>query len=301
MSNYGVQPTGFVRKPLSVILSEVEASLITEFGPGVIQTSQSPLGQLNGLMADLITELWEVAEDVYQSYDPTQAEGTRLDILGSVRLVKRGGGESDEVYRQAITNDDTARITYADFIRALKSISGVTYAQVFANETGLNNSYNMPPNTVTAAVLGGDEDEIADVVNDYVAPGISMFGNTVTNIDIDGYCRAIKFVRPVEIEISMRVFVKMDATNKGCPAPSPSAVASALLSYLTDIETRPWNGQSISPYLIRQFIESKFSGVQFFSFLAIRGDDPTATEQSNLDFPFFEIAKVVSVSVEEIA
>ncbi|MDT9702267.1 hypothetical protein, partial [Streptomyces sp. P17] len=104
------------------------------------------------------------------------------------------------------------------------------YAQVFANEEGLDNEYGMPPNTVTAGVLGGDEDEIADVVNDYVAPGVTMYGNTIINIDIDGYCRAIKFVRPVEIEISMRVFVKLDATNRGCPAPSPSAIASALLT-----------------------------------------------------------------------
>ena len=57
MTDYGVQSTGYVRKPLSVILSEIEASMTTEFGPGVIQTSQSPFGQLNGLMADLVAEV----------------------------------------------------------------------------------------------------------------------------------------------------------------------------------------------------------------------------------------------------
>ena len=64
MTDYGVQPTGFVRKPLAVILAEIESSLITEFGPGVIQTPQSPLGQINGTFADIMAEMWELFEDV---------------------------------------------------------------------------------------------------------------------------------------------------------------------------------------------------------------------------------------------
>jgi hypothetical protein len=86
---YGVVPTGFNRKSFNTILLEIENAMVTEFGPSVIQTSQSPFGQLNGLMADLITTLWEYAEDVYQSYDVEQAEGTRLDALATLRLMKQ--------------------------------------------------------------------------------------------------------------------------------------------------------------------------------------------------------------------
>lgn len=299
MSDYGVKPTGFVRKPISVVLAEMEASLITEFGPGVVQTSQSPLGQLNGLMADIVTELWELGEDIYQSYDPEQAEGSRLDILGNIRLIKRGSTESDVLYRQAITNADTARITYADFIRALKSINGVTYAQVFANEEGRDNKYGMPPNTVTAAVLGGDDLDIADIVNDFAVPGISLYGNTIVNLQIDDYCRALKFVRPLEIETSLKINVKLDATARGCPAPSPAAIATALLNYLTDNETRPWNGQAVDEFLVRQFIESNFPGTRFSSMVGSRADRPEMSS-GNIEFVFFEIAKVVSVEVEGI-
>ena len=88
MTDYGVQPTGFVRKPLNVILAEIEAAMITEFGPDAIQTAQSPFGQLNGLFADLANELWERAEDIYLSHDPDQAEGNRLDTIGRVRQIK---------------------------------------------------------------------------------------------------------------------------------------------------------------------------------------------------------------------
>lgn len=295
--SYGITPAGFSRKPLAVILAEIEAQLITEFGPNVIQTSQSPLGQLNGLMADMIAEAWELAEDVYQSYDPNQAEGSRLDILGNLRLVKRGIGEDDTVYRQAITNIDTARITYADFIRALKSIPGVSFAQVFANDTGSNNSYGMPPNTVTAAVIGGDDLEIAKVINDFATPGVTLYGNTVINTDTEGYCRPVKFVRPLLIDTEIKVMVRLDPTARGCPAPAPSAIASALLEYLTDPETRPWNGQDITPFLVRQFIESRFPGTQFHSLSGVRLDRPDETAAS-INFIFFEMANVISVEAE---
>lgn len=295
--SYGILPAGFSRKPLAVILAEIETQLITELGPEVIQTSQSPLGQINGLFADMISELWDVAEDVYQSYDPLQAESTRLDILGNIRLIKRGASENDASYRQAITNDDTARITYADFIRSLKTIPGVTYARIFTNETGQNNEFGMPANTVSAVVIGGEDLAVADVVNDYVAPGVSMYGNTVANLAIDGYCRALKFVRPLEIETTLQVTIKLDATARGCPAPSPNAVATALLEYLNAEETRPWNGQPLDAYVVRQFIESTFPGTRFFSMVAVRADRPEQPGGS-IDFAFFEIAKVVSVEVE---
>ena len=85
MADYGVQSEGFVRKPLSIVLAEIESALITEFGPGFVQTPQTPMGQINGIFAEAVAKLWEHAEDIYQSYDPDQAEGTRLDTLGRLR------------------------------------------------------------------------------------------------------------------------------------------------------------------------------------------------------------------------
>lgn len=76
MTDYGVTSSGYVRKPLATILAELEAAMRTQFGAGVIQTAVSPLGQLNGLVADLLAEVDERNLDLYQSYDPDQAEGT---------------------------------------------------------------------------------------------------------------------------------------------------------------------------------------------------------------------------------
>lgn len=294
MSEYGVQPTGFVRKPLSAILAEIEASLITEFGPGVIQTPQSPLGQINGLMADLVAGLWELGEDVYQSVDPDQAEGARLETLAKIRLLERGR-ESDEAFRRSLTNAGVARVGMADFQRALIGLPGVSYAKVFVNETSAVDANGIPPNTIAAAVIGGDDLEVGTVVNRYVTPGISTHGNVPIQTDEDGFCRQFQIVRPIEVPVSLTIEVRMQSGD--CPAPAPTAVAAALLGYLTAAETRPANGQPITPFIIRQFIESTFPQVEFVYFSGVRDETRTGM---NVPILFFEIARVEEIQINVV-
>lgn len=299
MTIYGVRPEGFVRKPLATILSEVEAQLITEFGPEIVQTAQSPLGQLNGLFADMVTNLWEIAEDVYQSYDPDQSEGVRLDSLGRLRLVARAAGEADSVYRKSVTNEGAARITLADLVRAVQNVEGVTFCQVFVNEKSYDDDNQMPSNTIAVAMLGGEDEAVAEAANRFIPPGISTHGNHPVPIVEDGYCRVIRLVRPVEIETTLRVVLKMSPQRLGCPAPSPSAVGNALFTFLTSAETRPWNGQDITPYLLRSFIEAEFAGVEFVSLTGLKAEFPEQYE-GGIPFSFYEIAVVTEISVEVI-
>lgn len=294
MSEYGVQPTGFVRKPLSAILAEIEASLITEFGPGVIQTPQSPLGQLNGLMADLVAGLWELGEDVYQSVDPDQAEGARLETLAKIRLLERGR-ESDEAFRRSLTNAGVARVGMADFQRALIGLPGVSYAKVFVNETSAVDANGIPPNTIAAAVIGGDDLAVGAVVNRYVTPGISTHGNVPIQTDEDGFCRQFQIVRPIEVPVSLTIEVRMQSGD--CPAPAPAAIAAALLGYLMAAETRPANGQPITPFIIRQFIESTFPQVEFVYFSGVRDETRTGMDVPIL---FFEIARVEEIQINVV-
>lgn len=299
MTTYGVTPTGFVIKPLAVILDEIEQQLVTEFGPGVIQTPQSPLGQINGLFADQIAQMWEAAEDIYQSYDPDQAEGTRLDTLGRLRLVSRGEGEDDPRFRLAITNEGTARVTLADLARAVQNVDGVRFRQVFVNETSTTDENQMPPNTVAVAALGGEDMEVAAAINRFVPPGISTHGNVALSTIEDGFCRTIRMIRPVETGVDLEISVRMSATRRGCPAPSPTAVGNALLVYLTNADTRPWNGQAINAYLIRSFVEAEFDGVEFVSLSGLKEEFPERF-QSEVPFAFFEIAEVRSISITVI-
>ncbi|GFO80970.1 MAG: hypothetical protein A49_05970 [Methyloceanibacter sp.] len=291
MSEYGVQPTGFVRKPLTVILAEIEAAMITEFGPDVIQTPQSPFGQLNGTFADLVNELWERAEDLYQSYDPDQAEGTRLDTLGRIRLLPRGQADDAE-FRGAITNAGRARIDLQDLSRAIAGLEGVTYSQVFTNEAG-EVSPDLGGGTVAVAVIGGVDEEIATTMRRYIVPGVNTYGNYVVSSEIDGYCRSSYVIRPIPIPITLTLDVRASNDRFGCPPPSPTAIREALI---TDWYATRLNGLDVTSFTLRSLIESRFPNIELVSFVAER-DAIEGSDNQPVAIGFIEIAELAEKDI----
>jgi hypothetical protein len=288
---YGVIPSGFELKRLPEILADIEAANVATFGPGVVQTAATPLGQMNGLHADLTATLWELALTVYQSLDPDQAEGARLDQIAKLRLLSRATDESDTDLRLAITNAGRARIDMSDLSQALSAISGVTYVQTFVNDGDVADADGISGHSVAVAILGGDDDEIARTIRAYVVPGIGTYGNTTIETTIEGFCRSIKIIRPVEVLISLEVDVYARPDRSGCPPPAALAVASGLASALTGAG-RPRNGQDVTEYLIRQAIESRYPNIEVD---AIRASIfPAAPGALPLALTFFQIMAISS-------
>jgi len=297
MTDYGVQPTGYVRKPIGVILAELEAAMITEFGPGVVQTPQSPFGQLNGLMADLLAEVDERNLDLYQSYDPDQAEGTRLEVLGRLRLLARGT-EDDAAFRRSITNEGQARVDIQDLSRALLGLDGVTYARVFVNESGETTNEGLERGFVAAAVIGGDDAEIALNMRRHVVPGINTYGNTYVTSDVDGYCRTVSIIRPVQVPIEVELEVRTAQDKFGCPAPSVTAIRDLLV---TQWNATRINGLDPSFYTVRTIVEGAFPNVEVVAFTGSRDDIPGSRNGSVL-IGFTEMALFdnLTTSVEAV-
>jgi uncharacterized phage protein gp47/JayE len=290
---YGVQPTGFVRKPLSVILAEMEAQMVTVFGPGVIQSPQSPLGQLNGLLADQVAQLWELAEDVYQSYDPDQAEATRLETLARLRLITRSG-DSDVDMRQALTNSGTARIDLQDITRAVRNVAGVEYAKVFVNDGSEIDDNGIPSHSVSVAVIGGEDDEIGAAIRANITPGVNTYGNHRIETTVDGYCRSFSIVRPIPVDVTLNVNIRVMLDNKGCPPPSVTAILNTLLEGWAAANE---NGKDVTAFNVRSIIEGAFSNVEVVSIEASRDD---LEAQPSVDIAFIEISNLAEVSVEVV-
>lgn len=290
MTDYGVVSTGFSRKPLTIILAEIEAALITEFGPGVVQTAQSPLGQINGIFAEAVAKEWENAEDIYQSYDPDQAEGTRLDTLASIRLMSRSAYDTEETFRRAITNEGQARIDLQDISRAVAQIDGVTYSHVWVNDTDVVDANGMPAGSICIAVTGGDDTEIAQAIRQYVVPGVTVFGTTSIESVIDGYCRTFRILRPIDVPVELTVTVRTFKDAMGCPPPSATAIKSMLLSlYLL-------NGDDVSYFRVRAIIESAFSNVEVVS-IEGRRDGLDQGPNEPVVIAFIERASLASADV----
>ena len=292
---YGVQPTGYVRTPLSVFLANLENEMIAHFGPGVIQTPQSPLGQLNGMMADLLAELDEQGLDVYQSYDPDQAEGTRLAILGRLRLLS-GNNQTEDEFRRNITNDGRSRIDIQDLAAALKELDGVTYVQVYVHDA--NEEPFIGGGWVSVAILGGDDDEIAAIMRKYIVPGINTYGNTPVNTNVAGFCRTVTLLRPIEVPVSVTLRVRITPERNGCPPPSIVAIAEGLM---TDWYQQRMNGMDVNLHNLRRLIECRWPTVELVSFYAVKGTAPNTEEYENsVPIDFMEIAQLKIGGVFEV-
>lgn len=83
MSGIFVTDTGFVKKTLQEIKTELEAEYQGVFGTSIDLDPRSRFGQLIALSAKREADLWDAAEEIYTSRNPTQASGTSLDSIAA--------------------------------------------------------------------------------------------------------------------------------------------------------------------------------------------------------------------------
>jgi len=151
----GVTAQGYVAQDLPEILADIQVRMIDLFGADVIQTAQSPLGQINGLMADLIAEAEERNAALYAALDANQAEGAQLDRIGALRGLLRSLGQSDASFTRVISNQGQTRFGMADVLQAVRSVDGVTWASVKENATSFTDASGIPAHTLAFAAIGG--------------------------------------------------------------------------------------------------------------------------------------------------
>jgi len=89
MPSYGISDTGFNRKRLDVLLSELDASTIAIFGDNFNVSPESPDGQVNGIISESNANLWELAEFVYNAFNPSAASGVSLSNLVQMNGITR--------------------------------------------------------------------------------------------------------------------------------------------------------------------------------------------------------------------
>lgn len=93
MTAYGVTATGFVTKPVTQIQTEIEQDQLDTIDPQLDTSPDQALGQMNGILAEKLGELWELAQVAYASISRDDAEGAQLDnvgaLTGSTRLAPK--------------------------------------------------------------------------------------------------------------------------------------------------------------------------------------------------------------------
>lgn len=86
---YGVTANGFVAKPVSVIVDELNNKFNASFGSTFDTSPESPDGQIIGIVADIAGGCWQQSELSYNGYRPGAMEGVGLDNICELSNVQR--------------------------------------------------------------------------------------------------------------------------------------------------------------------------------------------------------------------
>lgn len=108
MSSYGVLSTGFAKKTRQTIIDEVVAALKADISPNLNTEPTSVLGQIIGVLADQISQDWDVLEEVYLSQYPDSSADASLDGVGSITGATRLPATASTVTLICTGDDATA-------------------------------------------------------------------------------------------------------------------------------------------------------------------------------------------------
>ena len=105
-----VTPTGLKRKTLQEIRLELETSFKEVFGPDFETSVDSPNGLFVGNCALALSQLWELAFEVFVSRDPNEAEGVALDYAAALNGILRKSAQACRVDALVFTDKASATI-----------------------------------------------------------------------------------------------------------------------------------------------------------------------------------------------
>lgn len=105
-----VGQAGLQRKTLQELRTEIEQALKNVFGVSFETSVDSPNGLLISQMALSFANLWELAQEVYISRDPAQAQGVALDWAAALNGLSRKVATACKVQAMVYTDKASATI-----------------------------------------------------------------------------------------------------------------------------------------------------------------------------------------------
>ena len=86
---YGITTEGFNRKRLDTLLEELQAEMKAIFRENFNTDSETPEGQINGVVSESNANLWELAELAYNQFNPSAIGGVLLSNLVQLNGITR--------------------------------------------------------------------------------------------------------------------------------------------------------------------------------------------------------------------
>lgn len=202
--------------------------------------------------------------------------------------------ETDEELRIRFENtkfDKSTNILDALY-SALKNIQGVENVAVYDNDTNLTDSNGLPPHSVSAIVLGGDDDTIAQTIWDNKPYGIQTYGNTTVNIvDSQGFTKPINFKRPTPIFVYVEISITADPSF---PADGADLIKGDIIQYAKENFT-------VGEDVIYSRLYTPINQVEGHQINSLKiGISPSPVGTSNIAIAYDQISQFTSANINII-
>ncbi len=154
----------------------------------------------------------------WQAVTNATAAATGLDAESDAQLRRR----------QEISPALPAYTVLTGLKAALAALTGVSYVEVYENDTGAVDSNGLPAHSVACVVSGGVAADIAATIYRKKAPGVATHGTTtVPIVDVSSTSRDIKFYIPTAVPIKVGISLTAGAAYT-------TAVAAAIKQSIVD-------------------------------------------------------------------
>lgn len=165
--SYGITSAGFIRKPQSVIIQELEERARALYGTDVDLSEYGEVGQTVQLHSQALNEQWELAEDMYYAAFIDTASGVTLDRACALGGMSRTPAKKASVTVQ-VTGDSGASVG-TDFI--VQTAQGIQFENVEAGSVGTGGTVDL----VFRALDAGPEGVVpASGINEIVTPAAGI-------------------------------------------------------------------------------------------------------------------------------
>ena len=165
---------------------------------GIGNLESEETGKMNNVLANTVTIV-------------SNPDDTILDVTNPEPATDGEDDETDEDYRKRLVMENAAKEgpTRNGIRSALLNLPGVRDADAVDNDQDKVDEYGNPPYTVHIYVLGGNDHDIAQTLNDHVTAGVTLTGSKAINIaDESGVVKSINFDSASEKPIFVKVNVK---------------------------------------------------------------------------------------------
>lgn len=175
---YGLTRDGFRRKRLPEILSDINRRVSDRLGVEIETGSNSLFGQLHGVFAYEIADLWEQAENTYNAMYPNTATGVSLSNAAGLAGISAISGTQSQLLATCYGTDGTA-IPYGAQITS-SAENGSHWECIATNAAISKNKACYAAYSISSAIQAGTVYTIK--INEVTASYTAVSGDTASKV-----------------------------------------------------------------------------------------------------------------------